>query len=271
MRHKLCRSFHPWCPGVKNRCLSELYIKYDSLERPPKRLREHLMNIQKAHGDEISQLKQYENATQSHNGLTNAKHYREQHSKTTGSKHSPAATQSNPARNGSGTDQAQSEAVAETREAPSLVELLTSSSVIVTDDVGDTQIPCGQRLPTVPPMAPTQRRIKTLRMWGPRSNSRPCPKIQHPKGQPVCRVRRCIPRQCSATHPQLAEWLRQGTHKLAQPSLLQMTKMRKQMMGMRTGRWCAPPDAPTSVHSSSNWAATGQTSNHKVSSRHTHR
>ena len=22
MRHKLCRSFHPWCPGVKNRCLS---------------------------------------------------------------------------------------------------------------------------------------------------------------------------------------------------------------------------------------------------------
>ena len=21
MRHKLCRSFHPWCPGVKNRCL----------------------------------------------------------------------------------------------------------------------------------------------------------------------------------------------------------------------------------------------------------
>ena len=22
MRHNLCRSFHPWCPGVKNRCLS---------------------------------------------------------------------------------------------------------------------------------------------------------------------------------------------------------------------------------------------------------
>ena len=22
MRHKLCRSFHPWCPGVKTRCLS---------------------------------------------------------------------------------------------------------------------------------------------------------------------------------------------------------------------------------------------------------
>ena len=21
MRHNLCRSFHPWCPGVKNRCL----------------------------------------------------------------------------------------------------------------------------------------------------------------------------------------------------------------------------------------------------------
>ena len=21
MRHKLCRSFHPWCPGVKTRCL----------------------------------------------------------------------------------------------------------------------------------------------------------------------------------------------------------------------------------------------------------
>ena len=21
MRHKLCRSFHPWCPGIKNRCL----------------------------------------------------------------------------------------------------------------------------------------------------------------------------------------------------------------------------------------------------------
>ena len=27
MRHKLCRSFHPWCPGVKTRCLS--------LMRPP--------------------------------------------------------------------------------------------------------------------------------------------------------------------------------------------------------------------------------------------
>ena len=23
MRHKLCRSFPPWCPGVKNRCLCE--------------------------------------------------------------------------------------------------------------------------------------------------------------------------------------------------------------------------------------------------------
>ena len=28
MRHKLCRSFHPWCPGVKNRCLSILYGQY---------------------------------------------------------------------------------------------------------------------------------------------------------------------------------------------------------------------------------------------------
>ena len=25
MRHKLCRSFHPWCPGVKNRCLLPLW------------------------------------------------------------------------------------------------------------------------------------------------------------------------------------------------------------------------------------------------------
>ena len=24
MRHNLCRSFHPWCPGVKNRCLSDV-------------------------------------------------------------------------------------------------------------------------------------------------------------------------------------------------------------------------------------------------------
>ena len=26
MRHKLCRSFHPWCPGVKNRCLSAFCV-----------------------------------------------------------------------------------------------------------------------------------------------------------------------------------------------------------------------------------------------------
>ena len=26
MRHKLCRSFHPWCPGVKNRCLWLLVV-----------------------------------------------------------------------------------------------------------------------------------------------------------------------------------------------------------------------------------------------------
>ena len=121
---------------------------------------------------------------------------------------------------------------------------------------------------TVPAMAPTQRRIKTLRMWGPRSNSRPCPKNTASQGPSLCRIRRCIPRQCSARHPQLAEWLRQGTHKLAQPSLLQIwvttTKMRKQMMEIRAGRW----RTPTSVHSSTNWAATGQTSNHKVSSRH---
>ena len=26
MRHNLCRSFHPWCPGVKNRCLSLLLL-----------------------------------------------------------------------------------------------------------------------------------------------------------------------------------------------------------------------------------------------------
>ena len=25
MRHKLCRSFHPWCPGVKNRCCWPLW------------------------------------------------------------------------------------------------------------------------------------------------------------------------------------------------------------------------------------------------------
>ena len=25
MRHKLCRSFHPWCPGVKNRCLLDTF------------------------------------------------------------------------------------------------------------------------------------------------------------------------------------------------------------------------------------------------------
>ena len=80
------------CVCKCNKCqqtLSELYIKYDSLERSLKQLREHLMNIKKAYGDEISQLKQYENATQGHNGLTDAKHYREQHSKTSG-KHSPA-------------------------------------------------------------------------------------------------------------------------------------------------------------------------------------
>ena len=28
MRHNLCRSFHPWCPGVKNRCLLS-YQMYD--------------------------------------------------------------------------------------------------------------------------------------------------------------------------------------------------------------------------------------------------
>ena len=26
MRHKLCRSFHPWCPGVKNRCLCPIVM-----------------------------------------------------------------------------------------------------------------------------------------------------------------------------------------------------------------------------------------------------
>ena len=31
MRHKLCRSFHPWCPGVKTRCLSVLWL--DCLSR----------------------------------------------------------------------------------------------------------------------------------------------------------------------------------------------------------------------------------------------
>ena len=30
MRHKLCRSFHPWCPGVKNRCL--YCICYDLID-----------------------------------------------------------------------------------------------------------------------------------------------------------------------------------------------------------------------------------------------
>ena len=28
MRHKLCRSFHPWCPGVKTRSLSLLGINH---------------------------------------------------------------------------------------------------------------------------------------------------------------------------------------------------------------------------------------------------
>ena len=28
MRHKLCRSFHPWCPGVKNRCLCHNVTQY---------------------------------------------------------------------------------------------------------------------------------------------------------------------------------------------------------------------------------------------------
>ena len=28
MRHKLCRSFHPWCPGVKNRCLYPQCLNY---------------------------------------------------------------------------------------------------------------------------------------------------------------------------------------------------------------------------------------------------
>ena len=52
------------CKGNKcQQTLSELYIKYDSLKRSLKQLREHLMNIE-VHGDEISQLKQYENATQ---------------------------------------------------------------------------------------------------------------------------------------------------------------------------------------------------------------
>ena len=26
MRHKLCRSFHPWCPGVKTHCLWEMWL-----------------------------------------------------------------------------------------------------------------------------------------------------------------------------------------------------------------------------------------------------
>ena len=33
MRHNLCRSFHPWCPGVKNRCLSymiSILLTYDT-------------------------------------------------------------------------------------------------------------------------------------------------------------------------------------------------------------------------------------------------
>ena len=25
MRHNLCKSFHPWCPGVKNRCLLSVF------------------------------------------------------------------------------------------------------------------------------------------------------------------------------------------------------------------------------------------------------
>ena len=33
MRHKLCRSFHPWCPGVKNRCLYFHFI--DAFPPPP--------------------------------------------------------------------------------------------------------------------------------------------------------------------------------------------------------------------------------------------
>ena len=37
MRHKLCRSFHPWCPGVKNRCLwlivGQHYRKTSSISR----------------------------------------------------------------------------------------------------------------------------------------------------------------------------------------------------------------------------------------------
>ena len=35
MRHNLCRSFHPWCPGVKNRCLSELVLTYYPLAYKP--------------------------------------------------------------------------------------------------------------------------------------------------------------------------------------------------------------------------------------------
>ena len=39
MRHKLCRSFHPWCPGVKNRCLSFLlgFLADDLPRRSPER------------------------------------------------------------------------------------------------------------------------------------------------------------------------------------------------------------------------------------------
>ena len=31
MRHNLCRSFHPWCPGVKNRCLSVSVMRVKNL------------------------------------------------------------------------------------------------------------------------------------------------------------------------------------------------------------------------------------------------
>ena len=32
MRHKLCRSFHPWCPGVNTRCLAILSSKQTAIE-----------------------------------------------------------------------------------------------------------------------------------------------------------------------------------------------------------------------------------------------
>ena len=34
MQHNLCRSFHPWCPGVKNRCLLDYVLKWGSEKYP---------------------------------------------------------------------------------------------------------------------------------------------------------------------------------------------------------------------------------------------